>query len=92
MLFKQLFRRNREPIDDFGRAIEDFENRVAEWATDRAFASAPRHQFDPAEAGLARGADHIAFSHMLIMHSARYRSKTGRLSEQVSSIDVFSNR
>jgi hypothetical protein len=76
VLFEQFFRRDGQPIGDLGRAIEDFQNVIAERTVKLARGSVPRGQFDPAEAGVAFGADDVAFSHARIMHAARNRSKT----------------
>jgi hypothetical protein len=76
VLFEQFFWRDGQPIGDLGRAIEDFQNVIAERTVKLARGSVPRGQFDPAEAGVAFGADDVAFSHARIMHAARNRSKT----------------
>jgi hypothetical protein len=76
VLFEQFFRRDGQPIGDLGRAIEDFQNVIAERTVKLARGSVPRGQFDPAEAGVAFGADDVAFSHARSMHAARNRSKT----------------
>ena len=75
-LFEQLFRRDRQSIGDLGRAVEDFQNVIAEWTVKLARGSVPRGQFDPAKAGVAFGADDVAFFHAAIMHAADNRSKT----------------
>src|SRR5215472_635832 len=62
-LFEQFLRRDSEPVRDFGRAIEDLDDMVAQGAMKLARMSAPRVKLDAAEAGVAFGTDHVAFSH-----------------------------
>lgn len=76
VLFEKFFRRDGQPIGDLCRTIEDFENMIAKWTMKLARGSVPRGQFDPAKAGVAFGADDVAFFHARIMHAARNRSKT----------------
>jgi hypothetical protein len=74
--FEQFFGRNCETVRDLGRAIEDFQDVIAERAVKFARGSVPRGQFDPAKASIAFGADDIAFSHAGTMHADHHRSKT----------------
>jgi len=76
---EQLFRCNGEAIDDLGRAVGDFQHAIAERAAELARMSLARVQLDPANAGLAFGADDVAFSHSAIMRELVNRSKTAAL-------------
>jgi hypothetical protein len=62
-LFEQFLGRDREAVGDLGGAVEDFQNVIAERTVKFACGSVPRGQFDPAKAGVAFGADDVAFSH-----------------------------
>ena len=75
-LLEQFFRRHRDAIHDLGRAIEDFQDFIAQWAAKRTGAPAARGQFDPTIARIASRADHVTFSHALIMRDGDDRSKT----------------
>jgi hypothetical protein len=75
-LLEQFFGCDGEAISDLGRAIEDFQNVIAERTVKFAGGSLPRGQFDPAETGVAFGADDIAFLHARTMPAVDKRSKT----------------
>ena len=75
-LFEQFFGGDGEAIGDLGRAVEHFQDVTAERATKFANGSRSRGQFDPAESGVALGADDVAFLHARIMPAVHKRSKT----------------
>jgi hypothetical protein len=75
-LFEQFFGGDSEAIGDLGRAVEHFQDVAAERATKFADGSRSRSQFDPAESGIAFGADDVAFPHARIMPPVLERSKT----------------
>jgi hypothetical protein len=62
-LFEQFFRCDCEAVGDFRRAVEDFKDMVAQGAVIFARMSGPRIELDAAKAGIAFGADDVAFSH-----------------------------
>jgi hypothetical protein len=78
-LFKNLFRRDREAVGNIGRAVEDFEQVMAERAFELARGPAPRRKLDPAEAGMAFRTDDVAFFHRPIMPVLHNRSTTAAL-------------
>jgi len=75
-LFEQFFGRDGEAVGDLGGTVEEFQNVMAERTVKFARGSMPRGQFDPAKAGVAFGADDVAFSHAGTMHAGHHRSKT----------------
>jgi len=60
-LFEQLFRRDRDAIDDLARPIEDLQHFVTQRTAKFTLASAARGQFDPAVTGIASRANHVTF-------------------------------
>lgn len=75
-LIEQLFRSHGQAINDVGRTIGHFKHTVAKRAAEFARLSLARVQLDAADAGLAFGADDVAFSHGGIMRELLDCSKT----------------
>ena len=62
-LFEQVFRRDGKAIDDLRGTVGDFQQPVAQWTAELARMSLARNELDPANAGVAFGADDVAFLH-----------------------------
>jgi hypothetical protein len=75
-LLEQLLGRDSETVGDLCRAVQHFQHMVAQRAAKLARSSVARVQLDPAEAGAAFGANHVAFFHAPIMPRGFDRSKT----------------
>ena len=75
-LFEQLLRGDRDPICDLGRPVENLQDFLAQRAAKFARTPAAGGQFDPAVARIASRADHVTFSHRMIMRDDDDCSKT----------------
>jgi hypothetical protein len=59
--------RDREPVGYGGRAIQGFEQRIAQWTADLSWRAGVQPQFEAPETGPAGGAHHIISFHPLMM-------------------------
>jgi hypothetical protein len=62
-LFERPFRLHREADGDFGRAVENLNQMIAEQASELALRTRFGNQFDPAITSPASGTDDIGFLH-----------------------------